>query len=598
MYTLTTIGMSHTFRTRTAVKGTRKWDRHEHVHPDIRHSGTGLLIYLGVLLILISKQDIHVYSYSYPYPCYRYGYGATAGDARQQRRTTCLQMATSSKELQKSTKKEDETQLQPKEGWAGNRLSRVASRVAAINKEQQKDSTETSTTTTSTMVSSKRLESNMHMHTTSLRQALHTSSMKQAEPPTNIGSLSQLTKVIDQQLQLGNKDASFTLDGSARFLPNDSMGSLLGFNDGVKWRRHSPTTTHNVAVVFGKPLMNDQITVEYASRIQALVNIMTRSYKDDDDDDDVDAIDDVDSDIDDSAGNIGTHGKNDDEKLAYYMPSLVCFCGGVSPGNRVSDADAGYIFFRHLCASQNINLEAMGVDIFLDRTSPPDKSDSLKQVANKIQELTKKWMSTAAVQESSAIDEYGMKQAVQKKQLHVHVTLISTEYHLCSFNDIHHRSHRQSSLRAIDSLAGNTFVCDLPRSTIDRAPRSASDHGTVGDNDEEDDEDFEGRFDNLDGDDEYAYVDSKDDDDNNDNDGNDDDDNDTNVFRRKSLALSSPPIPVKVETSWSFLYATYPFVYAKDESVAFMGKCYLLGEELMPLHVNMKGVVDNVSVSL
>jgi len=47
-----------------------------------------------------------------------------------------------------------------------------------------------------------------------------------------------------------------------------------------------------------------------------------------------------------------------------------------------------------------------------------------------------------------------------------------------------------------------------------------------------------------------------------------------------------------VKTSWSFQYATYPFIYAKNDSVVFQGKCFLLGEELMPLLVNMKGVVE------
>lgn len=63
-----------------------------------------------------------------------------------------------------------------------------------------------------------------------------------------------------------------------------------------------------VAVVFGKPLVRDQITVEYSSRIRTLARLF----------------------------------KNN----PLFRPSLICFTGCIAPGNHVSDADAGYIFFR------------------------------------------------------------------------------------------------------------------------------------------------------------------------------------------------------------------------------------------------------------
>jgi len=50
-----------------------------------------------------------------------------------------------------------------------------------------------------------------------------------------------------------------------------------------------------------------------------------------------------------------------------------------------------------------------------------------------------------------------------------------------------------------------------------------------------------------------------------------------------------------VDTSWSFQYATFPFLHGKEDSIVFLGQCYLLGEELTPLLVNMKGVVEQVS---
>jgi hypothetical protein len=53
-----------------------------------------------------------------------------------------------------------------------------------------------------------------------------------------------------------------------------------------------------------------------------------------------------------------------------------------------------------------------------------------------------------------------------------------------------------------------------------------------------------------------------------------------------------------VETSWVFRYATYPYAYTNEDTLAFMGECYLLSEELLPLYVNLKAVVDDVSIDL
>ena len=54
------------------------------------------------------------------------------------------------------------------------------------------------------------------------------------------------------------------------------------------------------------------------------------------------------------------------------------------------------------------------------------------------------------------------------------------------------------------------------------------------------------------------------------------------------------PVDGAVDVSWSFQYATYPFLYSSDDAIAFLGKCFLLGEELIPILANMKGVVDQV----
>ena len=48
----------------------------------------------------------------------------------------------------------------------------------------------------------------------------------------------------------------------------------------------------------------------------------------------------------------------------------------------------------------------------------------------------------------------------------------------------------------------------------------------------------------------------------------------------------------KVDTTWSFQYSTYPFLHGEEDAVVFLGRCYLLGEELTPLLLNMRGVVE------
>ena len=109
--------------------------------------------------------------------------------------------------------------------------------------------------------------------------------------------------VFVSSLNRGTARGDFaTLDGVVQHA-RDSMISLLGYNqvNGV-WREHSSQSTYNVAIVFGKKLVRDQVTVEYASRIRTLVKLFMEDSE--------------------------------------FRPSLVCFCGG-KKGNHISDADAG-----------------------------------------------------------------------------------------------------------------------------------------------------------------------------------------------------------------------------------------------------------------
>ena len=52
-----------------------------------------------------------------------------------------------------------------------------------------------------------------------------------------------------------------------------------------------------------------------------------------------------------------------------------------------------------------------------------------------------------------------------------------------------------------------------------------------------------------------------------------------------------------IQTTWSYHYSIYPYVGSlnKDEMMeAFLGKCFLMGQSLVPLLVNLKGVAENV----
>ena len=284
--------------------------------------------------------------------------------------------------------------------------------------------------------------------------------------PSSIGSLQQLTQAIDEQLIQANQRNTQFVSGVVQ-QPRDSMSSLLGYND-----QQTSQPGYHVALVFGKALLQDQVSVEYASRIRALVKLIA-----------------TDSTI-----------------------TLVCFCGGVAPGNHIADADAAYVFFRHLCASQNIGVDHL--EVYIDRTS--------REEASALQHLTQylrthqvpQWLQDSSTEESST-DEYGLVRETPRKKIHVHFSLVSTGHHLCNINDIHHRSPRQSLLRPIEQLKSEM-------SRVEQAEEGI------------------------------------------------------------------------VETSWCYCYAPYPCLDVKDDAVAFMGRCYLLGEELKPLLMNLKGIVNEV----
>lgn len=287
------------------------------------------------------------------------------------------------------------------------------------------------------------------------------------EDNNHLSSITNLSRVIDQELLRPS-------DGYRPPRETSSMRILLEHNE-----RTRDFNDRHVAIVFSKPLWQDQITTEYASRLVSLARAM---------------------------------------KFEYYKPHCVCFCGPTktTKGNLVAETSAGVIFFRHLCAANQISLEATELCIIQEEKKEDSwSSSSLIPVVDELLQhrYLETWLDQSQVFEN-AKDEYGFMRERPRKRIYIHCTLISTDYHLCNLNDIHVRSPGQSPL--------NTLSHELEQ---------------------------EGRT----------------------------------HFRGI------------VKTTWCFRYSTYPMVYSKDELTAFLGKCYLMAQELRPLLINIRGVVNRVS---
>jgi len=294
----------------------------------------------------------------------------------------------------------------------------------------------------------------------------------------------------------------------------DSVGVLLGHNaaeGAAPLPRGRARRRRDVHVIFGKPLVGDRVTVEYAARIRRAVRILQ-----------------------------GLDGGG-------VRPSVVCFCGGVRVGNHISDAGAGYALFRQMCEYRNISLE--GIDIVVDSESTDDFGAVRRVVEEARSRISSgRWTAWDAGsddgeedreqenrdgdgEDNDQYDQYDQYNQYDqyRGRIDVHFVLISCEYHLCNLNDVHYRSPRQSLLKPIQGLQG-------------RAPAPK-----------------EGPW----------------------------------RRERDQITGETPPsLDYVLKPSWSFQYATYPFIYAKDDATAFLGKCYVLGQHLTPLLVNIKGVVE------
>lgn len=307
-------------------------------------------------------------------------------------------------------------------------------------------------------------------------------------------SLTELTKILDSELIKERSGGKASLDDPVGGI-NDSMTSLLRHNSSEgKWEKHYSDATRNVVIVFGKQLVRDQVTIEYASRIRALANMF---------------------------------------KFEDFLPSLVCFCGGKGKGSQVSISDAGYVFFRHMCEAQDICLD--DVEIFVDSSSE-NEGDAIVSVTNRVVQMLPRWLEVSPkVEDPTVTNRYGQP-LPPRGLVNVHFTIVSTEYHLCNLHDIHVRSPSQSLLKPLEDLK-----------EISKRPFYLPDPNAV--------------F------------------------------NTQSLSEYDASAISSLQRAV-IKPSFSFQHATYPYIYSKDPATAYLGKCYILSQKLMPMRLNIKAVID------
>lgn len=152
--------------------------------------------------------------------------------------------------------------------------------------------------------------------------------------------------------------------------------------------------TH-VAVIFGKHLIRDQISVEYAKRIVTFIKqIVSGSLK----------------------------------------PDIICFTGGKGRDDRaaISEAAAGYAFFRGIC--EEICFDVSGFDFILEERSHNTK-ENFRYV----------------------IDELRRRSGSQAISA-CHFTLVSSDYHLIRIQEVHRLSPRQSILFPLE-VSRATWNC-------------------------------------------------------------------------------------------------------------------------------------------
>lgn len=205
------------------------------------------------------------------------------------------------------------------------------------------------------------------------------SSSPSSSPSSNkrsLANLHELTERIADLLQVGS------LYKTHIHCPKDApLGYLSAKN--------------HVAVIFGKHLIRDQVTVENAKRIVTFIKQIASGA---------------------------------------LNPDIICFVGGkgLREQNSVSGASASYAFFRSIC--EEVNLDVSRFDFVLEEKSHNTK-ENLRNVLNELRRRNG----------SDAVSA-------------CHFTLVSSDYHLIRIQEVHRLSPRQSILFPLE-VSSATWNC-------------------------------------------------------------------------------------------------------------------------------------------
>jgi hypothetical protein len=128
---------------------------------------------------------------------------------------------------------------------------------------------------------------------------------------------------------------------------------------------------------------------------------------------------------------------------------LVCFTGGISPGNIVSTSAAGYLFFRHMCEHQGVDLGDM--DFYVESMSSCAK-EAMRNVVERVM---------------AQLDGKDTRRE-RTTRPNCYFTIISNEYQLSSIHDTHQVG--------IATMASNQGISEPPTSLRLPAAESAAEH--------------------------------------------------------------------------------------------------------------------------
>lgn len=218
-----------------------------------------------------------------------------------------------------------------------------------------------------------------------------------AAPARTLASLSDLTAALSGLLHVEHLRAA----------PATVKDAPLG---------HLGAATH-VAVVFGKRLRNGRVSVEYAKRLATLAKAL-------------------------ACGSLSpdvlcfTGAARPEPGLPVPPPSVVSIpdkgAGGVMP---LSEAAAGYLYFRGLCEELSVDMSAF--DVILDESSSAAVTCTRDNLSGVLSEMARRHGHGASSR--------------------CHLTLVSSDYHLIRLQDEHRLSPSASALSPLE-VSGATWT--------------------------------------------------------------------------------------------------------------------------------------------